>query len=107
MTAPASSCTTSRALGSAFAARPSVFSYEAADLALAFIDRLPALLASLLSRALPSSPSGVALLAILHPPTTGVDEPLRTRVVRTRVQLECFEILGLVFAQKTIQILRG
>ena len=82
---------------------PSVSSYEAADLALAFIDPLHPLLASLLSRAQPSPPSGVALLDTVNPPIAGVHKPLRAGVVRTRVQLKLFEILGLLFAQTTMQ----
>ena len=80
--------------GSATIDFPSVSSYEAADLALAFIDTLPPLLANLLSCALPSPPSGVALLGTLHPPIASVDNTLRDSVVRTRVQTEILPNLG-------------
>ena len=85
---------------------PSVSSYEAADLALAFIDPLPPLLGSLLSLALPSWPSGVALLATFQPPIAGADETFRSSVMRSRVQLEFLKILGLVFAQSAVQVVR-
>ena len=107
MRAPTSSHMSCRALVSAFTARRSTFpAYPcvAADLALAFIDLLHPLLASLLSRALSSPPSEVALLDTLHPPITGIGKPLRYSVVRTRVLLKLYENLGLMFAQTTIQI---
>ena len=74
------------------------------DLALVFANPLPPLLASLLSRALPPSLSGDALLVALHPHITGLDTPLRTRVMRTRVRLEFFKILSFVFEQSTVQV---
>ena len=74
---------------------------------LAFFDPLPPLCGELaVSRAAFLRLLGVAHLDTLHPPITVVDDPLRTRAVRMRVQLEFFEILGLVLAQTTIQIFK-
>ena len=84
--APARTCSSFRSLSS----------QQAVDLALVFANPLPPLLASLLSRALPPSLSGDALLVALHPHITGLDTPLRTRVMRTRARLEFFKNLSLV-----------